>query len=312
MTAAVTSSLLVPHDCAFHAIDLDRYDANALFSQDVDWSAHTAFVPLVIIGETKYVAGTSAREDWPVSGEQSRTESTWLCGAALGKMAAKYAVRGLSGVVPVAADRTNLHNAADPSFALVCRAYRTLAYIVAGPRNVQPTAARSATADPVRAPADTGGRSSEIETKIEKLFASGAACEFEDGTPNPFSAGLLAAIREYGTGAMEIVAYLIFYNKVNRRAASEALRWLGQVKDAPTLAYRRWLLETSLASASPVVRDGALLGLAYLEDRHCVPFLAEAAKREPIAHLRRDMTELLRYLERTNGEPDAQVPQART
>ncbi len=235
MTAAVPASTFARH-CRFS--DAKFVWRDTWRAEDIDWSAHTSFTPLVMIEQEKCAGGTSRGVDEPAN------------------------------------------------------------------------AARSASASPALTPADTESRSSETEARIERLFATGAACDFEDGTPSPFSAGLLAAVREHSTSAMEVVAHLIVYAKVNRRVASEALRWLGQMKDAATLAYRRWLLETSLASVSPIVRDGAVLGLSYLEDVHCLPFLAQAAEREPIAHLRRDMTELLRYVERINQrEPDGEVPQ---
>ena len=128
-----------------------------------------------------------------------------------------------------------------------------------------------------------------IADQIERLFVTARSQEFEDGMETRFSRGMLAAIREHGSGAVEVMAYLIAYEKTTPEVASEALRWLGRCDDRETHRYRRWLLERSLTSASSVIRDGALIGLAALGDAHAVQPIRDAIEDEPVSELKREM-----------------------
>ena len=96
---------------------------------------------------------------------------------------------------------------------------------------------------------------------------------------------------------MEVLAYLIVYEKVNAEIASEALRWLGRMDHPVSYHYRLWLLERGLRCSSAIVRDGATLGLASLDDHHAVTYLKQTIQREPCEELRKDMGQVLIQLE---------------
>ena len=60
------------------------------------------------------------------------------------------------------------------------------------------------------------------------------------------------------------------------------------------------LLENSLlTNSSALVRDGALLGIALLDDRHAVPYLNRAIQQEQCPELRESIRQVLEQLEHT-------------
>lgn len=139
-------------------------------------------------------------------------------------------------------------------------------------------------------------RSEDLYTTIRALFAEGKEESFEDGMESEFSGRLLSLLEEHGNAAMEPLAHLIVYQKVNPEVAAEALRWVGRVEDPGSYQYRRWLLEQALNCASPAVRDGACLGLASMDDPHARVYLKRAITREGCPELREDMEQVLDQL----------------
>lgn len=125
--------------------------------------------------------------------------------------------------------------------------------------------------------------------------------EFEDGMESEFSKGLRSMVTAYSKRAIEAMTHLIVYEKVNPEVASEALRSLGSLEDAESYQYRQWLLERALQCSSPVVRDGAALGLASMDDSHAIAYIRQAVNREECSELREDMEQVLVQLESTGG-----------
>lgn len=136
-----------------------------------------------------------------------------------------------------------------------------------------------------------------IDERIEALFAGAREQIFEDGIQSDFSRQLVSLIKKYGDAAMEVIAYLFVYEKINPEVAAEGLRWLGCMDHRPTYRYRLWLAERSLHSPSPRVRDGAVLALAYLNDPASISHLKQAIDHETIEELREDMKQVLAYLQ---------------
>ena len=136
-----------------------------------------------------------------------------------------------------------------------------------------------------------------VEDAVTHVFGSAEDQNFEDGMESDFSRELVSLIKKYGDPAMSEVSYLITYDRVDREVAGEALRWLGRIEDPSSYDSRLWVLEQSLSSKSPLVRDGAALGLASLRDANAVQYLRGAVDRESIAELRCDLEEVLEELE---------------
>ncbi len=144
--------------------------------------------------------------------------------------------------------------------------------------------------------------SETVGQELRRLFA--AACDeiFEDGMESVFSRGLVSLIKRYGNTAVETVTNFIIGKVVNPEVASEALRWLGHIDDPFTYRNRLHLLERSLWHSSARVRDGAILGLASLDDPSAIPYLEKAVEREQIQELRRYMIQVLDQLKNTQLE----------
>lgn len=139
----------------------------------------------------------------------------------------------------------------------------------------------------------------ELRARAEELFRGAAEIQFEDGMENEFSNGLISFIRQYGRSAVDSLTELILSESLSPSVSSEALRWLGDIDESSTYQRRLWLLEKSLACSSPVVRDGAVLGLASLDDPHAIPYLQKARSTEIRKELRKDMDQVLEQLQET-------------
>jgi len=137
---------------------------------------------------------------------------------------------------------------------------------------------------------------------FRSLFAAGKEEVFRDGVETAFSRGLIARIEKFGNIAIIILTDLIVGEQVHPEVAGEALRWIGRIDNPPTYNDRRQLLEYSLSSPSPTIRDGALLGLASLDDPVSIPVLEKAVEQERIKELRQDMQQALKQLTETRLE----------
>lgn len=136
---------------------------------------------------------------------------------------------------------------------------------------------------------------------IKTLFQNARNVTFEDGMESDFSRELVRLIRQYGKTAMEVITTLIVNDNVDAEVVAEALRWLGRMDHPPSHHDRLWLLEKSLFSSSVLVRDGAALGLASLDDPHAIPYLQQAIEREKYASLREDLEQVRDQLESTRS-----------
>jgi hypothetical protein len=139
--------------------------------------------------------------------------------------------------------------------------------------------------------------SKELSEEIYSLFKASEEQNFEDGMESDFSKKLISAIEKYGDEAIEIISCLIIYEKTNAEIATEALRWLGWIDHPPSYRFRLWLLERSLNCSKARIRDGAILGLSYLNDPHAISYLQLAIDREKCTELREDMEQVLTQLE---------------
>ena len=134
---------------------------------------------------------------------------------------------------------------------------------------------------------------------IKTLFQNAQAVNFEDGMESDFSKELVRLVRQYGRLAMEVITTLIVNDNVAAEVTAEALRWLGRMDHLPSHHDRLWLLEKCLFSSSVLVRDGAALGLASLDDPQAIPYLQQAIQREKYPSLRGDLEQVRDQLEST-------------
>jgi len=140
---------------------------------------------------------------------------------------------------------------------------------------------------------------SRIFEEVGTLLASASQETFEYGMESDFSIALADMIRMFGESVVDALGWFIKRNRVDGEVAWEALRWLGRIGDPRTYTARRTMLAEFVMSDKLDVRDGALLGIASLDDPGLIPALEEAIGAEKITALRRTMGDVLAQLEAT-------------
>ncbi len=133
------------------------------------------------------------------------------------------------------------------------------------------------------------------ETDTAARFDAARSEHFEDGMESEFAGWLGSLVATGGKRAMDAVTAVM--ENADPEVAAEALHCLSRLEDPRTYRDRRWLLEASLRSLSPMVRDAAVRGLSFLQDPHAIVYLRRALRDEKIGALRADISELLRELE---------------
>jgi HEAT repeats len=121
--------------------------------------------------------------------------------------------------------------------------------------------------------------------------------EIEDGMTGSLGEKISNLIRFHGSKAIRRLKELISSNGVSPSLASHTLRWLGRVEDSASFDSRLELLCESLQSKSPVIRDGASLGLAALGSKKAIECLKAAIEQEKLPSLRADLEQVLRELQ---------------
>ena len=153
--------------------------------------------------------------------------------------------------------------------------------------------------DPMGVGSDTTAVDSdqELYREVVELFEQVAASEvFHDGVHSTFSRALLALVAREGRAGLQAIAEFIFSRRANYDVVSEALRWLADVRNPDTLPQLWAILQRTLRSRSPRIRDGAILGFSALDDPQAQQLLTEARAVEQIAELRQLIDAVLEQL----------------
>lgn len=142
-------------------------------------------------------------------------------------------------------------------------------------------------------------RAIAIGARVDRVFASAADETFEDGMESGFSRALVDLVMTHGAEAVAAIGDRVIGGALNPEAAGEALRWLGRLD--PSIAHRQrlYVLEHRLNAPSAYVVDGALLGLASMDDPDALPYLKLAAQQRTNPDQRRDFEQVISQLEET-------------
>lgn len=136
-----------------------------------------------------------------------------------------------------------------------------------------------------------------IEEQAFRCFQDLNSEEFQDGMTDFLGDRIQRFISSNGSAAIDALSSLIFSGRIADEAQTHTLRWLARIDSPATVRSRLWLLRFSLLSVSSIVRDGALLGLAILQNPLAIPDLRSAMEKELFPGLRRDMLRVLERLE---------------
>ena len=126
------------------------------------------------------------------------------------------------------------------------------------------------------------------EDVIDRLFGMEPMPEFEDGMSNEFSEGIEYIVKHFGNEGVDKLRNA-FVRTDKLSCVGESLRTLGLMDDARTADSRLGALMTLLKHPSSIVRDAAVIGLAYLDDSRALSAIEAAIQSEPLPPLRHDM-----------------------
>jgi hypothetical protein len=121
--------------------------------------------------------------------------------------------------------------------------------------------------------------------RVKDLFEKGASEFFHDGVESQFARTLLTMLRSHGNAFLTALSEYLFSDEGKPEVVAEALRWIAEFGSPETFAKRWSILRHSLKSSSPVVRDGAVLGFASIDDPRGRSLLLEARNLEQIKEL---------------------------
>ena len=141
-----------------------------------------------------------------------------------------------------------------------------------------------------------------LTKELQQIFFAAREEVFEDGMDSVFSGRLVNFMRRHNRLAIDILSDLLILEQVNAEVAGEALRHVGYLEHTPTHISRRRLLEHCLFGSSARIRDGAILGIAAMDDPRATPSVKRAINRETIPELKRDMNAVLEQLCETKNK----------
>lgn len=116
---------------------------------------------------------------------------------------------------------------------------------------------------------------------------------FEDGMESQASQTAEYLIKSNFLAALGLIGDLILYKTDKPELGGELLKVLGRIEHKPSYLFRRYILEKALESEYKTIRDGAVVGLSFMMDLHCVERLQAAIVNESIPELKEDMQQLL-------------------
>lgn len=114
---------------------------------------------------------------------------------------------------------------------------------------------------------------SHIEQIILNLFKSYGHEEFDSDIAYYFTNDLEQSILDYGKPALIIIGNIISREILNHNLVNEILKALGRIEDTETNNIRFDLLIRLLKNVSATIRDGAVSGLSFLDDKRALPQL---------------------------------------
>jgi hypothetical protein len=131
---------------------------------------------------------------------------------------------------------------------------------------------------------------------VDEALASSGDERFEDGVETAFSRTVRVLVRASPDPVLGHLIRLV-HHADRPSLLSEAVRWVGDLRDPVSHDQRRAFLEAALRSPASEIRDGAALGLSFLADPESLPALREAVARESLAELRADLETVVHDLQ---------------
>lgn len=143
-------------------------------------------------------------------------------------------------------------------------------------------------------------KSKRIKAKINVLFVKAQNIRIEAGMENELSIGIRDVIEVHGPIALGHIESMILQNDIPVNLARETLKYIGSFEMSNWNDQRRVMLENCLQESQYAwIRDGAGLGISFLDDPKSISVLERAIDREPNDELKEDLIQVLEQLEET-------------
>ncbi len=143
-------------------------------------------------------------------------------------------------------------------------------------------------------------RSKRIFAEISELFSEAENITIEAGIDNDFSISLEQTVEQFGETALAHIEALILKDKTSVILATETLKYIGCFASNRWHDARHTMIEHCLTQSKYAwVRDGAGLGISFMDDPQSIPVLEEAIERECNEELKEDLIQVLEQLQET-------------
>ena len=137
-----------------------------------------------------------------------------------------------------------------------------------------------------------------INGQFRKVISEAKGEQFFDGMASPLAEATRAIITANGPIAVEALQQVLNIQHDELAGIEEILRQIGLLQDESTRQVRLRLLADVLASPQKQIRDAAMLGLSFLEDKDALPYLRQALQRESAPWLNKNLEMVIEQLER--------------
>ena len=151
-------------------------------------------------------------------------------------------------------------------------------------------------ADTRPTPITDPSRLEQANRELMALVNLAKEVHIEDGMDNELYVAFQAFLAKYENVGLAIMSEEMFGSRTPEHTLSTLLEYVGKSEETNSTTMRRQLIESYLTHESPVVRDGAIVGLSYLEDPAAIPALQTASDKETRSDLRRDIKEIIEEL----------------
>ncbi|GAH39733.1 unnamed protein product [marine sediment metagenome] len=137
----------------------------------------------------------------------------------------------------------------------------------------------------------------QIEQSAINIFDAYQHEGFDTDIAYEFTNALDRLIRANGKPAVRIINDLIKKQILNDDIISETLKALGRIEDENTKYERYELLIGSIKNESAIIRDGAVSGLSFLDEKRALPQLRMLFETETLPILKNNIKVAIRSLE---------------
>lgn len=144
-----------------------------------------------------------------------------------------------------------------------------------------------------------------ITSNLDRLFSAAHEEQFEAGVESRFSTGLQKLFQTDPLNVLDYLRLRLIGGGSSPEVMSEMLEWVSRREAIPLRETVVNLLSLGLCNGSPLVRDAAALGLAYLEGSAAIGLLRQAIESEGVPELREDLTDLVGSLELEDSWPSS-------